>query len=231
MRQPRVLVVGHGRDIDSVLGTHRACVVGETYLRALDRAGVVPLIGWAGASNASDLLEVADAVVLLGGGDVEPRRFGSSERGEGIDLQRDAFEFEVVRSCRSGGVPLLGMCRGAQAMTVALGGTLRRVEHHRQTNELREPSHLLQVEEGSRLESLLGGTHLSVNSFHRWAVDRPAEGFRVTAVAHDGAVEGIESESGWWATGIQWHAEWLSEAQTVSIFEALVSSLKGSVRG
>ncbi|HEX2090027.1 MAG TPA: gamma-glutamyl-gamma-aminobutyrate hydrolase family protein [Actinomycetota bacterium] len=229
MRRPRVIVVGHGRDIDSVLGTHRACVVGEPYLRALDRAGALPVIAWAGSRNAGEFLELGDAVVLLGGGDVDPRRFHSKEQGEAVDLVRDEFEFGLVRSARDAGVPLLGMCRGAQAMNVALGGTLRRVEDHRQGPALTEPSHSLVVAEGSRLEGLLHTTDLEVNSFHRWAVDRPAEGFRVTAVAPDGATEGVESESDWWAAGIQWHAEWLSESQTVALFEALLSGVKGGV--
>ena len=231
MRRPRVLVVGHGRDIDSVLGTHRVCVVGEPYLRALDRAGALPVIAWAGTSTPSDLLELADAVVLLGGGDVDPRRFNSNEPGDGVDLERDDFEFELVRSSREAGVPLLGMCRGAQAMNVALGGTLRRVDGHRQPGPLTEPSHRLVVADGSRLERVLGTTDLQVNSFHRWAVDRPAEGFRVTAVGPHGSTEGIESQTDWWAAGIQWHAEWQSEAQTVALFAALTSAVKGGVPG
>ncbi len=187
------------------------------------------MIAWAGTSTPSELLELTDAVVLLGGGDVDPRRFNSNERGDGVDLERDDFEFELVRSCRETGIPLLGMCRGAQAMNVALGGSLRRVDGHRQTAALTEPSHSLVVAEGSRLERLLGTTDLQVNSFHRWTVDRPAQGFRVTAVGPDGAIEGIESETDWWAAGIQWHAEWQSEAQTVALFEALTSAVKGGV--
>jgi putative glutamine amidotransferase len=224
MTGPRVLVVGHGRDVESVLGTHRACVVGEPYLRALRQAGAVPVIAWAGTGDPVGLLDVADAALLLGGGDVDPVRFGSDASGDAVDLERDEFEIALVLACRDAGIPLLGMCRGAQAMNVALGGTLRRVTGHRQPTALSSPTHGISLESGSLLGSLLDGGQLSVNSFHRWAVDRPAEGMRVSATAPDGTVEGIESETGWWATGVQWHAEWLPDRGTVELFRGLISS-------
>jgi putative glutamine amidotransferase len=224
MTRPRVLVVGHGRDVESVLGTHRACVVHEAYVRALREAGAVPLITWAGTGEPGEFLDVADAVLLLGGGDVDPARFGSAARGDAVDPERDEFELEIVRSCQAAGVPLLGMCRGAQSMNVALGGTLRRIADHRQETALSSPSHAIALQNGSRLAGLLGGPDLQVNSFHRWAVDRPAEGTRVTATSPDGAIEGIESDTGWWAAGIQWHAELLGDRTAVRLFEGLIST-------
>lgn len=226
MRRPRILVVGHGRDVESVLGTHRACVVGEPYLSALRLAGGIPLIAWAGTGGAAELLEVADAVLLLGGGDVDPARFGSDASGEAIDPDRDEFEVELVLACREEGVPLLGMCRGAQAMNVALGGTLRQIPEHRQSAALSSPSHRITLADGSRLASLLGTSELPVNSFHRWAVDRLAEGMRPAATAADGTVEGIESETGWWAVGVQWHAELLADQRAAALFSGLISTVR-----
>ena len=229
MTPPRVLVVGHGRDVESVLGTHRACVVSEPYLRALRRAGAIPLIAWSGTGDPGELLDVADAVLLLGGGDVDPARFGSDASGEAVDPDRDEFEAELVRMCREAGVPLLGMCRGAQSMNVALGGTLRQIPEHRQQAPLSTPSHRITLVEGSRLASLLDASDLSVNSFHRWAVDRPAEGMRVSATAPDGTIEGIESETGWWAAGIQWHEELLGDQRTADLFGGLISTVERKV--
>jgi len=225
MTRPRVLVVGHGRDVESVLGTHRACVVGEPYLRALRQAGAIPLITWAGSGDPAGFLEVADAVLLLGGGDVDPARFGSDASGDAVDLERDEFEIGLVRACQEAAVPLLGMCRGAQAMNVALGGTLRQVADHRQQTALSSPSHQITLVEGSRLASILATSGLPVNSFHRWAVDRPAQGMRVSATAPDGNVEGIESETEWWAAGIQWHAELLADQRTAALFRGLISTV------
>jgi putative glutamine amidotransferase len=230
MTRARILVVGHGRDVDSVLGTHRACVVAEPYLRALRQAGAIPLIAWAGTGDPAELLDAADAVLLLGGGDVDPVRFGSDASGDAVDPERDEFEIGLVLACREAGVPLMGMCRGAQAMNVALGGTLRQVAEHRQQTGLSNSSHRITLAEGSRLASVLDEPELHVNSFHRWAVDRPAQGMRVTATAPDGTVEGIESETGWWAAGVQWHAELLPDQRTVALFHGLISTVGKRVR-
>jgi putative glutamine amidotransferase len=223
MTRPRVLVVGHGREVESVLGTHRACVVAEPYLRGLRQAGAIPVIAWAGMGNPAELLDLGDAVLLLGGGDVDPARFGSDVSGDAVDPERDEFEIGLVLASREAGVPLLGMCRGAQAMNVALGGTLRRVAEHRQGGALSSPSHGISLAKGSRLASLMDAPELLVNSFHRWAVDRPGVGMRVSVTAPDGTVEGIESETGWWAVGVQWHAELLPDRRTVALFQGLIS--------
>jgi putative glutamine amidotransferase len=227
MSRPRVLVVAHRREVDSVLGPQRASVVYEGYLERLERAGALPVVAWPGASWGEDVLDPVDGVLLVGGGDVDPARFGSSAAGDATDSARDDFEFALVQACRTRAVPLLAMCRGAQAMNVALGGSLREVTGHRQDGSLGEPSHQVSLGDDSRLAGMLGPAELAVNSFHRWAVDRPSPDLAVTATADDGTAEGVESTGEWWAVGVQWHAELIQNDRASSLFRGFVSAIEG----
>jgi putative glutamine amidotransferase len=224
--RPRILVVGHRREVDSPLGTQRACVAYEGYLDHLDRAGALSVIGWPGGPWADDVLDLVDGVLLVGGGDVDPARFGSGAQGDAMDAARDAFEFALVRTCRDRKLPLLGMCRGAQAMNVALGGSLKESGGHRQDLPLADPSHPISLQRGSRLGRMFAADEIEVNSFHRWAVDRPGRGLAATAVTPDATVEGIESTDDWWAAGVQWHAELLDDDQGAALFRGFVSGVR-----
>lgn len=229
MSRPRILVVGHRREVDSPLGRQRACVVYEGYLDHLDRAGALSIIGWPGGPWADDVLDLVDGVLLVGGGDVDPARFGSRAQGDAMDAARDEFEVALVRKCRDRSVPLLGMCRGAQAMNVALGGSLKESGGHRQDLPLAAPSHPISLENGSRLARMLAAGEIAVNSFHRWAVDRPGQGLAVTATTPDATAEGIESTGDWWATGVQWHAELLDDGRASALFRGFVSEVQEEV--
>lgn len=229
MSRPRVLVVGHRRELDSALGRHRACVVSDGYLEHLHAAGAAPLIAWPGTSEPESLLEAVEAVLLIGGGDVDPRRFGSHATGDAIDPSRDDFEIAIVDGCRTNNLPLLGMCRGAQVLNVALGGTLKEVRGHRQEGDLMRPSHSVHIDADSALAGFFGATETKVNSFHRWAADGIPSDMRVVARSPDGTVEGTESTSEWWAMGIQWHAELLDDPYSHALFAGFVSTLERQV--
>jgi putative glutamine amidotransferase len=119
-------------------------------------------------------------------------------------------------------MPLLGICRGSQALNVACGGTLHQhLPGHRQSEPGCRTTHEVEVLRRTRLAGVIGaGTH-AVNSFHHQAVEELGRGLRVAARAADGTIEGIESRSGGFAIGVQWHAETLADAR---LFEALVSA-------
>lgn len=209
MKRPRIGVLAHRRELESVLGVHPAVVVAEAYLQHLDRAGGDPVILWPGMRRAP--LDLLDGVLMIGGGDVAPDLFGSVEPGEGVDVGRDTLESAVVTACRDQRTPLLGMCRGAQILNVALGGTLQRVPGHRQHQPLGEAAHEVEILAGSTLSELAGEVKLEVNSYHVWAVDRPGTGLRVVATSPDGVPEAVETEDrDWWCLGLQWHAELLA---------------------
>jgi putative glutamine amidotransferase len=126
-------------------------------------------------------------------------------------------------------MPLLGICRGAQALNVARGGTLHQhVEGHRQTELATLPTHSVRVAARSRSALLLGGHAAEVNSFHHQAVDALGDGLVATAWAQDGTIEGIEDPQHPFLLAVQWHAETLlDDPRQLALFAALVEAATG----
>jgi putative glutamine amidotransferase len=130
------------------------------------------------------------------------------------------------------GLPVLGVCGGAQLLNIALGGTLvqhipshrpRAGEHRRQGGS--DSLHTVQVEEGSRLAAIVGAGALETNSSHHQAIDAVAPGLRVVARAPDGITEAVERSNGSLLLGVQWHPERLADrAPHLALFEALVQA-------
>src|SRR5829696_9061381 len=213
--------------------------LGMPYVRALARAGAVPIVlPPLSVDTVPSLLTCLSAVCLSGGPDLDPSAYGADRSPElgPIEPHLDQFELEVARVADAAGLPILGICRGAQALNVARGGSL--VQHlpafvdgsvdHRQTAPGWAVTHDVRVEGGSRLARVLGAEALSVNSFHHQAVDRLGAGLRAVAWAPDGTVEGIEAEGERLVLGVQWHAETLDEVERpqARLFGALVDAAR-----
>ena len=190
----------------------------EPYVTALRAAGArVALLPAFQTGRPEELLEVVDGLLLAGGGDIEPARYGSADHPaqDGTDPDRDELELALARAAVRLGTPTLGICRGLQLLNVAFGGTLvqhvpdlpgrngHRVEHR---NEARRAVHGLRVEPGSRLAEALGQTEAEGLSDHHQGIDRLGDGLRAVAWAPDGLVEGIELDQSW-TVGVLWHPE------------------------
>jgi len=190
------------------------------YANAFVTAGMTPLVvPPLDPSLAGDVVAAVDGIVLTGGEDVDPARYGAKAHPatEGIHAGRDAWEIALLMAARAARRPTLAICRGIQVANVALGGTLvqdlpterpSRIAHARSAD--REARvHEISVIPGSRLAAALGATALTANSSHHQAIDRAAGGLAVTATAPDGVVEGAEwtGDDGWWMLGVQWHPE------------------------
>jgi putative glutamine amidotransferase len=207
--------------------------LGTTYLRAIEAGGGLPVVLAPDEPElAVALIERLDGLCLAGGPDLDPLGYGAAERHEKLgetDRVVDAAELALARAAEARGLPLLGICRGAQAMNVARGGTLHQhLDGHRQTHSATEPAHAVDVAPGSYLAALTGGGSVAVNSFHHQAVDRLGAGLRVAATAPDGTVEAIEDPSRPFFLGVQWHAEGMVErAEHLALFEALVAAAAG----
>jgi putative glutamine amidotransferase len=166
------------------------------------------------AGEVDRLVEAAlhcDAVCVTGGGDVDPTRYGE-DRSTGlmdIDVLRDAVEVAVVRASAERGLPVLGICRGIQLVTVALGGALHQdlaragFDGHWEEERQHEPVHVIAADAGSVAERALGGAS-TVNSIHHQAVRSPGPALRATAWSADGVIEAVEAEG---VLGVQWHPE------------------------
>ncbi len=209
---------------------HAEMALGMTYLRAIEAAGGMPVV-LPPLGDAAAFVERLDGICLSGGPDLDPDNYGASERHAELGPTEpglDAFELELARAADASGLPLLGICRGVQALNVARGGTLHQhLPGHRQTEPATATTHTVHVEPGSRLARVVGTDILRVNSFHHQAVDALGHGLRAVAYAADGTVEAVEGgrDSYRLVLGVQWHAEGLtSHGRHRALFEALVEA-------
>jgi putative glutamine amidotransferase len=208
--------------------------LGTPYLRAVEAAGGLPVVlAPDDPETAVALLDRLDGVVLAGGPDFDPFAYGAAERHARLgptDPLVDAAELALARGADARGLPLLGVCRGLQAMCVARGGTLHQhLDDHRQTAPAVETAHTVAVSPGSRLAALTGGGTLAVNSFHHQAAARLGDGLRAVACAPDGTIEALEDPARQFWLGVQWHAEALvARAPQLALFEGLVAAAAGA---
>jgi putative glutamine amidotransferase len=215
----------------------RLAGTGRNYADALLRVGLLPLLAPPLPEEAApELLDGADALLLSGGGDVDPVRFGQPphpELGE-VDPQRDALETALYREARARGLPVLAICRGIQLIAVAEGGTLHQhlpdvpgLHQHEQHAPDGQPAHRVRLAGGSRIAAAFGAEAVRVNSYHHQGVDRPPEGLTPTAHADDGLVEALEGDEGPFLLGVQWHPEMSVERhpEQLAPFAALAAAL------
>jgi putative glutamine amidotransferase len=217
--------------------------VNTAYLRAVQAAGGVPVLLPPQLDDEAcrGLWQRLDGVVLTGGGDIEPARFGESAHPKTADVSsaRDALEIEVVHRALRDDVPLLGICRGLQVVNVALGGSLH--QHlptapvlHAQTEPRDRPTHAVKIRvEGTHLGRLLGATELPVNSMHHQGINRLGGGLREVAWAPDGVIEAVELEGAdRFVLAVQWHPEELvgHDAAARALFSAIVDAARKHAR-
>lgn len=198
-------------------GGRERVAVNSAYVRAMIAAGLIPVVvpPLIDPASAGELVDQVAGVLLTGGEDVRPERYGATPHPKlgRTDPARDAVEAALIAAARQRGRPILAICRGIQILNVALGGTLYQdlpserpspVDHTDESGR-----HALRVEPGSLMARTLGRTSDSVNSRHHQAVRDLAPGLVATAWADDGIVEGAEepASSGHWTLAVQWHPE------------------------
>jgi putative glutamine amidotransferase len=213
------------------LAPHDELMLGTTYPKAIDAAGAIPVVlAPVGLEAVGALVARLDGICLAGGPDLDPTLYGALERHPELgptNAEHDVFELAVARAADAAGLPMLGICRGAQALNVARGGTLHQhVAGHRQTEIAGTPTQRVAVAPDSLLAAVTGASDvLDINSFHHQAVDVPGAGLRVVARAADGTVEAVEDPARPFVLGVQWHAETLTErAEHGALFAALVEA-------
>jgi putative glutamine amidotransferase len=205
-----------------------AVLVPASYVRAVDRAGGLPLlVPPAAAEDPEAILSVVDGIVFSGGSDLDPELYDAALHPEtvGIVRERDDAELVLMRAALEHDVPILAICRGSQVLNVALGGDLEqhvpdRVGHslHREVPGVFSV-HEVSISSGTRLAAILGEQH-DVKSSHHQGFGRLGEDLQESARAWDGTLEGIEAPSHRFALGVLWHPE---EGDDLALFEALVA--------
>ena len=185
------------------------------YPQAVALAGGLP-VHLPRDADPEALVARLDAVVIAGGQDVDPRRYGRQPTGHStrLDPDRDEFELSIVRAALSRDVPLVGVCRGAHLLNVACGGTLiddleavQRIEHTLVVYPPERRVHEVRLTPGTTAHEVYGDA-LRVNSFHHQGMDELGDGVVSSGVAPDGVIEAIEV-GGARAVGVQWHPEML----------------------
>jgi gamma-glutamyl-gamma-aminobutyrate hydrolase PuuD len=211
-----------------------AAVLPASYVDTVAAAGGAPVLlspsGVGGAEDAAPSIVAAlDALVLTGGGDIDPSRYGQAPHPEtsGVDPGRDANELALLRAALAIDLPVLAVCRGMQLLNVELGGTL--IQHlpdvvgsvrHQPTRGCFADVDVT-TEAGSVAAKVLGDT-VTVRCSHHQAIDRVADGLVVTAQASDAVIEAVELPAARFLIGVQWHPEEEGDAR---LFAALLDSV------
>jgi len=198
-----------------------------SYVRAVEKAGGLPIVlPELVPDDVGGLLERVDGVVLVGGPDVDPRRYGESPvpETECASPERDAFDIALAQQCVERDIALLAICRGVQVLNVALGGSLtQHVPEHMVRERWNEDVHPVEIEPGSALLGIVEAGQIGTNSLHHQALRDL--GSRARAVAHssDGTVEAIEIDGARRVLGVQWHPELLRHrSEHLALFKRVV---------
>ena len=204
----------------------------KVYFEAVNRAGGIAILlppQPVDAGIAKQVLAGLDGLIITGGKDVDPARYGQEAHPETDDPRRDrdAWEDALLTAAIDTGVPFLGICRGAQLLNVARGGTL--LQHlpdvigstRYNLGEGNFNDNDVDVDEDSTLASMLG--HRVVGkSYHHQAIDRLGDGLVVTARSDDGTIQAVELEGAAFGVGVQWHPE--QDEEDIRLFEGLVEA-------
>jgi putative glutamine amidotransferase len=235
--KPIVGISGFPRVVDGTIGPTLLHTASRFYVESILRAGGVPVILPVTEPDVvPDLLAVVNGVVLTGGGDIAPVRYGATPVAEttGVDPARDDFDIALLLAAIDRDIPVLATCRGMQVVNVALGGSLVQDvpgvtgEVHRFNDRWREGVHRVKLEPDSHLAEALGTTEVDVNSLHHQAVLEAAPGTRPVGWAEDGTIEAIRiADAPSFALGVQWHAEYDPQKNPINrtLFEAFGAAL------
>ena len=225
--------------------------VGEKYITAVtDAAGALPLLipALGRRLDVDHVLAQLDGLVLTGSpSNIEPHHYAGGPEPENnrTDPDRDATTLPLIRRAVASGVPVFGLCRGAQELNVAFGGTLHQELHrvdgrfdHRSDKskapEARyEPRHPVRLTPGGMLAALLDRESIEINSLHGQGIDRLADGLIAEAVATDGTVEAVRvADARRFALAVQWHPEYrpLANRTATLLFRAFAEATRERAR-
>ena len=213
----------------------RASFLPATYVEGVNRAGGIAVLlppQPIDTDIAERVLAGLDGLIITGGRDVDPASYGqrphpATDEADAANRERDTLEFALVDGAIRRGLPLLGICRGAQVINVALGGTLHQHlpdvighTHHQQGNAVFSTSAVRTVP-GTRLAALIGDCS-DAQCYHHQAVDRLGDGLIVSAQDTDGVIEAVELPGANFVLAVQWHPE--ERLDDLRLFSAMVEA-------
>lgn len=194
----------------------------EDYIDAIENFGGEPCLYLSLESPIPDNLQGIDGLLIPGGGDIDPRRYNEPrihDKGiskiKGVSKSRDTLELQLCQMALEADIPIFGICRGIQVMSVATGGSLYQDIHtqlancllHKDGQSIYDAQHYIKIQPNSLLNQLTSDSYTEVNSAHHQAVKVMGNGFIVTAQSEDGIIEAIEDPSKKFVIGVQYHPE------------------------
>jgi len=212
----------------------------EPFVNAVHKAGGLPVIIPIGIPGryANRVFKLLHGIVLAGGGDVDPNLYADliTRSAKMVEPKKDRTEIDLFNLAFNKNIPVLGICRGAQLINVALDGTLyqditgqiRMAIDHDPDYPKDENVHEIVVEKDTKLHKALGETSMWVNSWHHQAIKLHGKGLVVSARATDGVIEAIEHPNKRWVVGVQWHPEltWHNDKAQAALFNTFVEACK-----
>lgn len=206
-------------------------LLAHDYIVAIEKAGGIPIILPVTESHTTsrETLSILDGILFTGGTDIDPKYYNENPKYglQAIDIKRDKHELDLISYVlEKTELPILGICRGLQLLTVATGGKLYQdirlekkgsLNHSVPNLSKHQKSHYVSITEGSLLNKIFNQTELSINSFHHQAIKVLGKGFSATMTAPDGIIEGIEREGDRFICAVQWHPEVLVESESVNL--------------
>ena len=229
-------IIGVLAAIDNELST----MVQNPYINAIEGAGGIPIVFpyVSDDETIERLVDICDGIFFTGGADIVPKHYGEEARENigAIQEHRDEFELRVLQRVIESSKPILAICRGAQLVNVALGGTLyqdipsevRTKISHVQHEPKFSPSHNVRIMVDTPLYEMLRSEQIKANSFHHQAIKALGSGLEIMAVAEDGIIEAVYSSDRQYLRAYQWHPERLFETdkQNRMIFEDFIHACK-----
>ena len=208
------------------------------YMYMTEKCGGVPIvIPIESTENIDEILSVLDGIIISGGSDVDPSLYGEEphEKLGKVNIGRDIFEDALIKKAVAMDMPVLGICRGIQAINVAIGGTLYQdvksqlqARPHSKDDVKRNLAwHEVHLKEGSRIREIFGKGSIMTNSFHHQAVKVPGEGAVVTGTGPDDIAEVLEMPDKRFVVAVQWHPEMMFDSEEqLKLCRAFVESCK-----
>lgn len=236
--RPRIAVTGTAMETKYGTGTY----IDKAYIDGVIHGGGIPvLLPLTDTKDIDDTwISQYDGLLLSGGEDVDSLSYQQNphpKQGR-ISPDRDLLEFAIISYALNQKMPLLGICRGIQVLNVACGGTLYQdiysqvpgVMKHSQNAPRSYGTHIIKINPSSRLFTIYNHQkQIPVNSYHHQAIDRLADGLKVTATTDDGIIEAVEGTGNHFILGVQWHPEgmWKDYPEQLQLFKAFVDACKG----